>query len=175
MLIIIIGPTGSGKTTQAEFIAKVLKLKHIQTGKYFRKLAKKNKFFRKFIAQGKLIPDKPTLKIVNKLVKNKNNLILDGFPRNLPQAKAFKEKIDLVLYLKTSKKELIKRLKLRKRNDDTIKNIKKRYDIYLKKTIPVINFYKKKGILKIINGDPPQKEVSKEIRGFLIQDFPKSE
>ena len=72
MKIIILGPTGSGKGTQSNFICKLLKLRHIETGKIFRKEAKKNKFIKKLLNEGKLIPDNITIKIVNKLIKKDN-------------------------------------------------------------------------------------------------------
>ena len=163
MKIIILGPTGSGKGTQSSFICKLLKLRHIGTGKIFRKEAKKNKFIKKLLNEGKLIPDNITIKIVNKLIK-KDNFILDGFPRTLKQARALKFTPDLVLLLKVDKKHIIRRLLLRKRFDDNRKNIEERYKIYLKKTLPVINYYKKKKLLIKINGNPNIKEVNKKIK-----------
>ena len=167
MKIILLGPIGTGKSTQAKFISKLLKLKHIEIGKEFRKLAKKDKFIKNLVSKGKLAPDNLTLKIVNNLVNN--NFILDGFPRTLKQAKMFKEKIDLVLFLNTDKKNIVKRLMLRKRKDDTKKLIERRYHIYLKKTMPVLNYYKKKGVLININGNNSVKQVSKEIKNKLIK------
>jgi len=169
MKILILGPTGTGKSTQAKFIAKVFKLKHIETGKIFRRLAKRNKFIKRILEEGKLVPDKITLDLVYKLIKNKKNFILDGFPRRLSQAKAFKEDIDLVLFLKTTKKEAIKRLILRGRPDDTPDNVVKRYDVYLKRTLPVVRYYKKMGILVTINGGPPIKKVWENIKRVLIK------
>ena len=169
MKIIILGPTGTGKGTQAKLIAKLLKLNHIEIGKEFRKIANYDKYIKELISKGKLVPDNITLKLVKNLIKNNKNFILDGFPRDLNQTKSFKEKIDLVLYLKTSKKNLIKRLLLRKRFDDTKKNIEERYEIFLKRTLPVINYYKKGGILKVIDGNPSIKNVSKEIKKVLIR------
>src|SRR3989338_403856 len=166
MKIIILGPTGSGKGTQSNFICKLLKLRHIGTGKIFRKEAKKNKFIKKLLNEGKLIPDNITIKIVNKLIK-KDNFILDGFPRTLKQAKALKFGPDLVLFLKVDKKHIIRRLLLRKRFDDNRRNIEERYRIYLKKTFPVVNYYKKMKVLKTIDGNLSIKEVWKEIKEIL--------
>lgn len=167
MKIIILGPTGAGKGTQAKFISKLLKIKHIDLGENFRKMAKRNRYINEVINKGRLIPDSIVLKIVEKLTKNKKNFILDGFPRKLSQAKVFKDKIDLVLFLKISKNEVVKRLKLRKREDDGLKNINERYRIYLKQTIPVVNYYKRKGILVAINGNPSIKKVNEEIKEVL--------
>ncbi len=167
MKIIILGPTGSGKGTQAKFIAKLLKLKHIEIGDHFRKLAKKNKFIKDILNKGDLVPDKIVLKLVKKLTNNNKNFILDGFPRKLSQARAFKDKVDLVLFLNVNKNDLIKRLMLREREDDTLENIHERYKVYLEQTIPVLNYYKKQGILITINGNPSIKKVSKEVKEVL--------
>ncbi|MEK6835743.1 MAG: nucleoside monophosphate kinase [Nanoarchaeota archaeon] len=167
MKIIIFGHTGSGKTTQAKYIARLLKLKHIEAGAILRKIAKKNKFIRKIINQGKLVPDNITIKIMEKELKNRKNFILDGYPRTLKQARALKFKPDLVIYLKTSKNNIVKRLFLRKRSDDTKKSIEKRYDLYLKRTLPVINYYKKMKNFKEINGNPSIKKVSESIKKVL--------
>ena len=168
MRIIILGPTGTGKSTQAEFISKMLKLKHIEAGALLRRLAKKNKLVRNFIDQGRLVPKEIVVKLVKKEIKNSKNFLLDGFPRTLSQLKSIDIKPDLVLFLKVDKYNLIKRLLLRKREDDSKENIEKRYRIYLKQTLPVLNYYRKKGILIEINGNPSIKEVSEDIKNKLI-------
>lgn len=169
MKLIILGPTGTGKSTQAIFIAKWLNLKHIESGAVFRKLAKKNNFIKKFMADGKLVPDKVVMKLIHNLTKKHENYILDGFPRKVSQARAFKDDIDLVLFLETTRKEAIRRLILRKRPDDTPDNVVKRYDVYLKRTLPVVRYYKRKGILITINGEPPIEKVWKEIKKILMK------
>ena len=169
MKIIILGPTGSGKGTQAKFISKFLKLKHIETGTILRKKAEKNKFIKSLLDAGRLVPANIVANIIKKEVKTKKDFILDGFPRTMSQLKKFNVKPYLVLYLDVSKSRLIKRLLLRKRFDDTKENIEERYKIYLKKTLPVINYYKKKKLLVRINGNPSIKKVSKNIKKILIK------
>ena len=169
MKIIILGPTGTGKSTQAEFITKSLKLKHIETGEILRKEARKNKLIKNLVDKGQLIPDEITIKLIKEKIKNDKNFILDGFPRTLTQLKSLKFKPDLVLFLKVNKDNLIKRLLLRKRFDDTKENILERYKIYLKQTMPVINYYKKLKNLIIINGNPSIKNVGKSIKKILIK------
>lgn len=169
MKIIILGATGSGKGTQARFVSKLLKLKYIETGALLRKESKKNKFIRKLMGEGKLIPDKHIFNIINKELKGKKDFILDGFPRTLKQLKALKFKPDLVLFLDMNKKNIVKRLLLRKRFDDNKKNIEERYHIYLKRTLPVINYYKKMKLLKVINGNQGIKQVNKQIKKILAK------
>ncbi|MEK6907006.1 MAG: nucleoside monophosphate kinase [Nanoarchaeota archaeon] len=169
MKIIILGATGSGKGTQSKFISKLLKLKHIETGAIFRKEAKKNKFIRKLLDEGELVPDKIVINIFKNEIKNKENFILDGFPRTLVQARALKFNPDLVLLLDVNKNSIIKRLISRKREDDTKKNIEERYKMYLKKTLPVIDYYKKKKMLIKINGNFSIKQVNKNIEKILAK------
>lgn len=168
MRIIILGPTGSGKGTQAKLIAKLLRLKHIEAGELLRKQSKKNELIKKLVDRGRLITDEIIIKLIKEKIKNNKDFILDGFPRTLTQLKSLKFKPDLVLFLKVNKDNLIKRLSLRKRFDDTKENILERYHIYLKQTMPVINYYKKSGNLITINGNPTIKVVSKDIKKFLI-------
>ena len=167
MKIIILGPTGSGKGTQAKFISKLLKIKHIAAGDLIRKGAEKNKSIKRLLNKGGLLSDNVVINIIKKHIKG-NNFILDGYPRTLKQAKALKFKPDLVLFLDVNKKNCIKRLLLRKRFDDNKKNIENRYKLYLKKTVPVMNHYRKMKYFKEINGNPPIEEVSKEIKKILI-------
>ena len=169
MRIIILGPTGSGKGTQAKFIAKLLKLKHIETGALLRKEAKKNKFIKKLVDGGKLVPTNIVVDKIRKEIKNKKDFVLDGFPRTISQVKKFNVKPDLVLYLSVSKNNLTKRLLLRRRFDDTKENIGGRYHLFLKRALSVIRYYKKKKSLLTINGNPPIKQVSKNIKKILTR------
>ncbi len=168
MKIVILGPTGSGKSTQSEFISKLLKIKHINLGERFREIAKKNKYIKKFVSEGRLVPNKITLKLIKNLT-NKEDYVLDGFPRDITQAKSFKEKIDLVIFLKASKKKILERLSIRKREDDTLEDIERKYHIYLKQTLPVVKYYKNKKILATVNGTSKEKIVNEKIRKILIR------
>jgi len=168
MRILIIGPTGAGKGTQSKFISKLLKLKHIEPGALIRKKAEKDRYIRSFLNKGRLLPNKIVINIVRKHLK-RDNFILDGFPRTMVQAKAFKFKPDLVIFLNTNKKNCIKRLLKRKRFDDNLENIKKRYNLYLKRTVPVINYYKKMKYFHEVNGNPPIKVVNKSIKKVLAK------
>ena len=127
--IIIIGPQGSGKGTQAKVLAKKFNLEHIVTGEMFRRFAKKKNTLARKIdylvnKKGRLVPTPLVIKVLKerliKIGKNKG-LILDGYPRNLTQAKALdrilnklKRKIDIVYYLPISQKTTLKRLGLRR-------------------------------------------------------------
>jgi adenylate kinase len=154
--LLIFGPPGVGKGTQAKTIAENFGLFHLSTGEYLRKaideeteLGKKAK---EIVEKGCLVPDDIMIGIVKEaLVKNitKNGFILDGFPRTIPQAKAlakiFKELKYyniLVVHLTAHEDELVRRLLNRGRGDDTEDTIKHRLRIYEDSTKPVIDFYK---------------------------------
>lgn len=127
--IIILGPQGSGKGTQAKVLAKKFNLEHIVTGEIFRKFARKRTALCRKIdylmnKKGRLIPTPLVIKILKirlrKINKNKG-IIFDGYPRNLMQAKALEamlrksnRKIDIVFYLPISQKTTTRRLGLRR-------------------------------------------------------------
>jgi adenylate kinase len=117
---------------------------------------------------GYLIPDDTTLKIVSDYLSREEyskGYILDGFPRTITQAKAFENGINFVFYLKVSDKEALWRLSGREdeREDETLKAIRKRIELFHEVTIPVIDYYKEKGVLTEINGERTIDEISQEI------------
>lgn len=172
MRLLILGPPGSGKDTQANLIAKYYKIKVIKSGWLLRKEIRKKteigKKIKKYLERGDLASDKLVDEIVTKEVKkNKKGFIIDGFPRDISQAKRFKQKIDYVISLDCKRSEIIKRLLKRKRGDDSLKVIKHRWKVHRKRTVPVIKYYKKKGLILKIDGNPPIKQVFKEIKEKL--------
>jgi adenylate kinase len=116
MKLLIIGPQGSGKGTQAKKIAEHYNLKHISTGDIFRENIKNQtelgKLAKSFIDKGQLVPDDVTNKIVADALSKEENFILDGFPRNLSQAEFLDNvtEIDDVVLIKLDDDEVLKRL-----------------------------------------------------------------
>ncbi len=122
--LIFLGPPGAGKGTQANVLATELGLGHISTGDLLRESVKKNSAIglraKSFMDKGELVPDEIVIDLVVDKLKNSNNkkgFILDGFPRTQPQAVSLdsslgklSERIDLVLYFKTSESTIIERL-----------------------------------------------------------------
>lgn len=176
MKILLIGIQGAGKSTQGNFLAEKLNIPYLSTGHIFRELSKEKsvdgRFIKETINAGSLMPDEITLKIVNEYLKKeeyKNGYILDGFPRTLSQAQKFNETLDKAFYLKVSDKEALWRLAGRDeyREDETLKAIKKRIDLFHEVTLPILDFYKNLRILIEVNGEKTISEVSEQIYSRL--------
>ncbi|MCL5433305.1 MAG: nucleoside monophosphate kinase [Patescibacteria group bacterium] len=174
MKIILIGIQGAGKSTQGSFLSEKFKIPYLSTGHIFRELSKEKSKIGRYIKEvmnaGFLVPDKKTLKIVSEYLNRseyKKGYILDGFPRTLSQAKEFKNGIDKVIYLRVSDKEALWRLSYRNgddnREDETLAALRKRIELFHKFTEPVLDYYRKKGVLIEIDGEKPIEEVNKEI------------
>lgn len=174
MKIILIGIQGSGKSTQGNLLSEKLSIPYLSTGHIFRELAKEKtplgRYIKETMNAGYLIPDDRTLEIVQEYLHREEyekGYILDGFPRTVPQAEKFENGIRAVFYLKVSDKEALWRLAGRAdegvREDNTLKAIMKRIDLFHEKTEPVIDFYRQKGVLHDIDGEKKIEEINEEI------------
>ncbi len=176
MKIILIGIQGAGKSTQGNLLSEKLKIPYLSTGHIFRELAKEKtpegRYIKETINAGYLLPDEKALSIVSNYLHRaeyEKGYILDGFPRTNAQAKAFENGIDKVVYLKVSDKEALWRLSGRDdvREDDTLKAIRKRINLFHEFTEPVLDFYRGKGILVEIDGEKSIDEILQEILSEL--------
>ena len=185
MNIILFGPPGAGKGTQAKYIVKKLNGFQISTGDILREEIQQNTEIGKSITNdmndGKFVSDN----IVNKLIKNivfdpkkKGKLIFDGYPRSLSQARNLdlllndsNQKIDFIFFLNVNKDTIIKRIEkrkiLEKRLDDNTSTIIKRYDTYMETTKPVLDYYSKKPNFYEIDGTLKIEEITAKIDAFL--------
>ena len=119
---------------------------------------------------GYLIPDRKTMKIVSEYLKRpeyKRGYIIDGFPRTLEQARKFENNMNGVIYLRVSDKEALWRLSYRngddERDDETLAAIRKRIESFHKFTEPVLDYYRKKGILIEVDGEEKIEEIHRKI------------
>ena len=185
MNIILFGPPGAGKGTQAKNLVKKSNGFQISTGDMLREEIKKDSEIGKKIINdmndGKFVNDE----IVNTLMKNvifdpqkKNKLIFDGYPRSLSQAKnlgllldSSNQQIDYVFFLNANKDTILKRIEkrkiLEKRSDDNSNTILKRYDTYMKTTKPVLDFYSKNLNFHEIDGSLEIGEITGKIDKIL--------
>lgn len=164
---------GAGKSTQGNLLSKKLKVPYLSTGHIFRDIAKEHtpigKRIKLVMNAGLLISDAKTLEIVSSYLMRteyQKGYILDGFPRTLGQAQKFKNGVDRVIYLKVSDKEILWRLAYRDdggREDDTLLAIRKRIEVFHRFTDPVIEHYRKKGLLLEVNGEQKVEEIYHEI------------
>ena len=167
MKILLIGPQGSGKSTQAKLLAQYLGLPYISSGDIFRQMQGKIK---QILDQGKLVDDETTAKLVESRLKEadcQNGFILDGYPRTEEQIKLFDPKVDKVIYLKLSDESIMKRLLKRGREDDTPESIRTRLNFYHEQTQPLLEYYQSLGILTEIDGEKPIDDVQSAIRSAL--------
>lgn len=172
MRLVLVGPPGAGKGTQAQFLAAHYLIPHISTGDIFRANLKEGTPLgneaKAFMDRGELVPDSVT----NAMVKDRlnhddlgNGFLLDGFPRNVAQAEVLrailadkKTPLDAVLELAIADEEIIARLSTRQtldpttgeyyiREDDKAEVVKRRLEVYAEQTAPIISFYRSEGLL----------------------------
>ncbi len=180
MRIILFGPPGCGKGTQAIFISEALTIPHLSTGDMLRSAVGSGSEIglkaKKIMESGGLVSDEIVVSIVKeRIAKNdcENGFILDGFPRTVNQAKKLNFllgdncKLDCVLRIKVDEEEIIKRLIDRAREDDKPDIIKNRFKTYNLETQPLIPFYEDKKILFNINGMQEIKKVSEDIKKVI--------
>ena len=185
MNLILFGPPGAGKGTQAKYLVKKLNGFQISTGDMLRDEINKNSDIGKEIVNdmndGRFIDDKIVNKLIEKTIfdpQKKNKLIFDGYPRSLSQAKNLallldgsNQKIDFVFFLNVDKSTIIKRIEkrkiLEKRLDDDSSTILKRYDTYMETTKPVLDFYSKNPNFYEIDGTQEIDQITSKINDIL--------
>lgn len=180
MRIVLFGPPGCGKGTQALFISQSLSIPHLSTGDMLRGAVSSGSEIgleaKKIMESGGLVSDDIVLSIVKeRIAKNDciSGFILDGFPRTVNQAKKLdvlltnNHKIDCVLRIKVDEEEIIKRLIDRGRQDDKPEIIKNRFKSYNSETQPLIPFYEQRKILFNINGMQNIEKVCEDIKKVI--------
>ena len=173
MKIILIGIQGSGKSTQGNLLSQNLGIPYLSTGHIFREMAKEKtplgRKVKEIMTAGLLQPDGLTVQVVESYLKRpeyEKGYIMDGFPRTVEQVEKFKNGVDRVICLDISDKEALRRLAYQNdgtRPDDSVTAIEKRIELFHSVTQPVIDYYKRKGMLVEIDGEQSIEEIHQQI------------
>jgi len=153
--VVLLGPPGAGKGTQAEKLAEKLGIPHVSTGELFRSNIQEGTKLgveaKRYLDAGDLVPSSLTNELVDDRLNDPdaaNGFILDGYPRSVEQAKALHEMlerrgtdIDAVVEFRVSEDELLTRLTGRGRADDTEEVIRNRMKVYREETAPLLDYY----------------------------------
>ncbi len=190
--LVLFGPPGAGKGTQASFLSKAYHLIHLSTGDILREqIARETPIgmmAKDIIARGELVPDAMVIDLIQeKLDKNPaaNGFLFDGFPRTVPQAEAldnllihYGRNVSAMFSLEVEREELISRLMGRGttsgRSDDGNRSIiENRIQVYIDKTEPLIKYYKKAGKYESINGIGSVEEITNRLK-ICIDKLPRT-
>ena len=183
--IVLLGAPGCGKGTQSKFLVDRLNFFQLSTGDLLRdqtsnKNSKYGQQINLIMKKGDLVPDDIVINlIIEKIILLKNeNIIFDGFPRNIKQAEVLDDSLenismslDFAILIDVDFKILEQRIENRiketenheRRDDDNIETLLKRIEVYKTNTFPIIEYYKKKGILRNVDGMDTIDNVSQEI------------
>lgn len=179
--IVLLGPPGAGKGTQAQLLAERAGVPAISTGDMLRaaKAAGSELGHRVagVMAAGGLVDDALMAEVVRERLAEPDTArgyLLDGYPRTLPQAETLAgilkdagQQLDAVLLIDVPEEELVRRALLRKREDDTEEVIRERQRVYREKTEPLIGYYRERGLLREIDGDCSVEEVTSRMYAAL--------
>jgi adenylate kinase len=177
--VVLVGPPGAGKGTQAATLSDKLGVAHISTGDLFRQhIEAETELGRQvkgILDSGRLVPDELTIELVRERLDEPDTadgFLLDGFPRNVTQADLLNkiladrdEKLDAVIELQVDEDVLVERLLARGRADDTEEVIRNRQQVYRSETEPLLDYYS--DLLITVDGVGAPDEVTDRILNAL--------
>ena len=187
MRLILIGPPGAGKGTQAQRLVQRHGLVQLSTGDMLRAAVKAGSHVGKraqaIMDRGDLVPDDIMVEIIADRLEEPDStggFILDGFPRTVAQAEALTRllrqkglKLDAVIEIAADEETLVSRIEKRAREtggaraDDTVETLRRRLKVYRDQTAPVADYYRREGALRTVDGMQSMDEVTKAIEGHL--------
>jgi adenylate kinase len=179
--VVLLGPPGAGKGTQAQVLGRRLGVPAISTGDMLREaVADGSELGRKvkgIMTSGTLVDDATMAEVVRGRLARPDaceGFLLDGYPRTLPQAETLagilREEgcdLDAVLLFDVPEEVVVRRALLRKRGDDAEAVIRERLKEYREKTVPLIGYYRQRGLLREIDGNRPIEEVTAAMLGLF--------
>jgi len=185
--LVLFGPPGAGKGTQAKVLMETRGLPQLSTGDMLRAAVKAGSALGKkvdaVLTKGELVPDDIVIDIIAERYDQPDcakGAVFDGFPRTIPQAEALDamlaaraKKIDRVLELKVNDKVLLERVEQRikeggiLRSDDTPQTLQHRLGVYYKNTAPLLDYYGRQGKVATLDGMAPIAEVTRQIAAVL--------
>ena len=191
MNIILLGPPGAGKGTQAKYLTSTFGLKQLSTGDMLRAAMEEGSDLGKqvqlIVDAGDLVPDSIMIEMITSRITRADcagGFVLDGFPRTVLQAETLHEelslkkiKIDHVIALDVKLDSLLERIRNRaleaaaeqRRQDDDEETLKHRLNVYKEQTAPILPYYEKLGVLKTLDGMLTPGEVSRKINEVLAE------
>jgi adenylate kinase len=198
MIVVFLGPPGAGKGTQAQRLAEEKGFIHISTGDLLREAVKKGTPLglkaKEYMERGELVPDDLIVAMIKEKLPKGGNVILDGFPRTVNQARALEqmleeigERLEKVILFEVPDDVVVERLSGRRidpktgkvyhvkynpppegveviqRDDDREEVVRKRLKVYREQTQPLVDYYRQKGILEVVDASQPPEEVYRQL------------
>jgi len=185
MRIVLLGPPGSGKGTQAALLVEQLGVPHISTGALLRNAAKRGTELglkaKALTDRGELVPDSVISDMIAERLSRPdvaNGYILDGYPRNLAQAKSLDimlerldQPVEEAILIELEPERIIERIARRAqeegRADDTVETVRNRLRVYTEQTAPVAEYYAERGLLTRVLGEGDKAEIFQRILSIL--------